>query len=178
VTYHPAAVTSAELDRIEHELQIELPADYRQTMETYPFARDSFSVGMLMNDVDVLIGWNSGDKNLSIDGRNQSLTFRDYFKIGSDGGELSFFLKHTGSPNPVYCYDLESGNFEIIAQDIVEYVEHCAKIDAGTALLPNESNDMPGSVKWVSCVGILVLLSLFGYGVFRLARALLGLIFR
>jgi hypothetical protein len=171
-------VTSADLDRIEHELHIALPVDYRRTMEAYPFARNSFSEGMLLDDVDVLIRWNSGDPNRSIDGRNQALTFRDHFKIGSDGGELSFFLKYTGSPNPIYCYDLESGNFEVISQDIAEYVGHCAKIDAGTKPLPNESNDMPESVKWLSCLGILVLVSLFGYGVFRLARLLLGLILR
>jgi hypothetical protein len=171
-------VTSSELDRIEHELQIQLPADYRQAMEAYPFARDSFSAEMLMDNAEVLIRWNSGNKDRPIDNQNESLTFRDYFMIGSDGSELKFYLKYTGSPNPIYCYDLESGSFERYAQDIVEYVEHCAKIDAGTEPLPYESNDMPESVKWVSCVGILALVSLFGYGVFRLARVLLSLIFR
>ena len=146
-------------------------------MEAYPFAIDSFCTDLLVDDVEVLMRWNSGDKNQSI-GHDESLTFRDYFMIGSDGSEFRLFLRYTGSPNPIFCYDLESGNFERYSRDILEFVEHCAQIDAGTKALPNEANEMPESVKWISCAGLLLLVSLFGYGVFRLARLLLGLIFR
>ncbi len=157
-------MNASDLDRLESALQIRLPARYRRMMEAYPFVQDSLAAEMLCDEVDVLLRWNAP----FISPDSKRITPADFVQIGSDGGELSFYLEHSGTSHPIFCYDVESGNFDEYAPDIDAYVEHCARVEAGTESLPNEAGRLPEWKKWLGCASLLLLLAQFGYGVSRL----------
>lgn len=157
-------MNAADLHRIESTLQIRLPAAYRRVMEAYPFVQDSLAAEMLTAEADVLLRWNA----TFISPDSKRITPADFVQIGSDGGELDFYLKHSGASHAIFCYDVESGNFDEYAPDMNAYVERCARVEAGTESLPNEAGRLPEWKKWLECAGLLLLLAQFGYGAYRL----------
>lgn len=163
----------ADLDRIETALQIKLPQDYRRIMQEYSFPPESTVADMLVDDPEVLLRWNAGEKKPSAQHADDPLANGDFFNIGSDCGELRFFIRLTDSTNAIFCYDLESGNLSEYSKNIAEYIEQCMRVDAGAEGLPNERDDIPERMKWLFSLGLLALLILFGYGVFKLIRWLL-----
>lgn len=137
-------------------------------MEAYPFSAGSMGSQMLTDNPDVLLRWNADETRLPTQGAGDPSAGGHFFQIGSDGGELSFFIQINGPSEAVICYDIESGAILDYAKDIQEYVERCRRVDAGSENLPNEGSDIPEPMKWLGCFGILLALILFGYGIFKL----------
>lgn len=158
----------ADLDRIEIALQIKLPPAYRRTMEAYPFTPGSFGIQMLVDDPELLLRWNAREKKVLEDEAADPSIGKELFQIGSDCSELSFFIRLVGPAHAILCYDVESGKLSEYAKDLAEYVARCARVDRDEESLPNEHHDFPESRKWLVSFGLLTLLILFGYGVFKL----------
>lgn len=89
----------SDIKKIERELNLKLPLFYVETMLNYPFPLDSFAAELLLcADVQGILD-------------NNSIFHPDEkrFAIGSDGGELIYYIKLIGEEK-VYIYDYESSD--------------------------------------------------------------------
>ena len=163
-------MTSTSLTELEATFGVRLPQEYWHVMQAYPFAGEHFGTEMLINDPEVLRETNHKvTRTTATDDPTAG-----YFCIGSDGAELTFFIKPTRESNGVWCFDVESGEFEKYCDTLLDYVEKCRRIDSGEERLPNENSNIPEWVKWVCTVLIPTGLALFGYAVFRAVRWLVN----
>lgn len=111
---------ASEIKVIEKELGIKLPDFYIQTMLNYPFPGDSFAAELtLCNNVRGIID------NNSIFEKKQNC-----FAVGSDGGELIYFIR-INEGEKVYIYDYEQSdiNLSIEAKSWNEYLRNLEGID-------------------------------------------------
>ena len=107
---------SSELERIETQLGISLPEDYRSLMTAYPFAPSSFTAEVLLPD--------SADWLLASAGLVNDLPANSFI-IGGDGGEESYFIDVSRQRSPVFVFDLETGKVWQKASSLSVYVEQC-----------------------------------------------------
>ena len=165
-------MTAAEIDDLEATLGIRLPDEYVEVMQKYPFSEQHFGFEMLMDDVEILKRWNQPDQK-----RSKKKTKPDaragHFCIGSDGSELSFFIKPGRDSHGVWYFDIESGEFQKYCDGVSKYVEKCRRIDLGEERLPNDDSTLPEWAKYVYTLSIFVAFILFGYIVYKLARWIL-----
>jgi len=90
-------MSTSDITKIEAQLNIKLPQFYIETMLNYPFPLDSFAAALLLcADVKGIL-----DNNSIFHPEDK------VFAIGSDGGELIYYLKLNGEEK-VYIYDFES----------------------------------------------------------------------
>ena len=118
--------------RIERELNLRLPKDYRELMLNYPFSKDSLSADdLLPNDPEVLITHNqvSDLHSLMAMSSNPSVPLGNYFSIGSDSSEESYWIDVTSPKSPVYKFALECCDLTIKAANLEEYVKQCWHIE-------------------------------------------------
>ena len=113
-------MTNTDLQRIERELRITLPADYRALMLAYPFPPDSFSAECLLPD--------SADRLLELAGARENLPPHSFI-IGDDGGEETYFIDVSRQPSPVYVFQLETGKVKEEAAGLDAYVQKCRDAD-------------------------------------------------
>lgn len=115
-------MTDNDLDRIERELGIRLPVDYREIMRAYPFGPGTHAAEFgLPDDADGLITANRGPGPHG---------FAGYFRIGSDGGEEEYYIDLHRIRSPVYRYALETSERTIVSDDLNQYVQRCMAIEA------------------------------------------------
>ena len=125
-------MTLEDIARIEAELDVRLPVDYRALMLAYPFPPDSFTAEFLMpNDTPRLIEINRerSTRELPPDNRDGKMLSSSYFEIGGDGGEESYLIDLAQQQSPVYVYDLETNELREAASDLQSFVEQCAASD-------------------------------------------------
>ena len=109
---------TSEIQFIEDELGIQLPAFYIKTMLDYPFAEDSFaSEFLLCNSPEGILEYNSGYKPSA-----------EAFTIGTDGGENTYFIK-LDEDGQVYVFDLEAPD-DTLKLEAATWDEYLKQIEA------------------------------------------------
>ena len=125
-------MTPEDIARIETELEVRLPKDYRALLQAYPFPPDSFTAEFAMpNDATHLIETNRERSTQALPPHNRGRTVpsSSYFEIGGDGGEESYLIDLAQQQSPVYVYDLETNELREAASDLQSFVEQCAASD-------------------------------------------------
>ncbi|HXB58364.1 MAG TPA: SMI1/KNR4 family protein [Candidatus Acidoferrales bacterium] len=113
-------MTTSDLQRIERELRILLPGDYKSLMTAYPFPHDSFSADCLLPD--------NADRLLEIAKDRQKLPVNSFI-IGDDSADETYFIDVSRMRSPVFVFDVSSGKVSESFPDLGTYVEHCKKTD-------------------------------------------------
>ena len=113
---------SSDLQRLERELSISLPNDYKSLMTVYPFPADSFSADCLLPD--------SADRLLEISKIPQKLP-RNSFIIGDNSAEETYFIDISREHSPVYTLDAQTCRVAEKATNLDAYIEYCRKTDEG-----------------------------------------------
>ncbi len=99
-----------DLVRLERELAIQLPRQYRDFMVAYPFSRSSWAGDLgTPDDVDLLLDLNREKRQLS-----SSVASGDVFFIGSDGKEADYFIRLSDPACGVSAYD--TGTHQVSAR--------------------------------------------------------------
>jgi hypothetical protein len=125
-------MTLEDIKRIEAELEVRLPGDYRALMLAYPFPPDSFTAEFVMpNDAPRLIEINRERSTHELPPYNKDgkMPSSSYFEIGGDGGEESYLIDLAEQRSPVYVYDLETAQLREAASDLQSFVKQCAASD-------------------------------------------------
>ena len=108
-------MNKSELTKIEKELNISLPAYYKDIMLNYPFSEESFANEFLLpNDIEHVIEMNK--ENELVDKSENP------FFVGSDGGEEYYFIKTKSINSSVYVFDLEKGKHSMKADSFQVYL--------------------------------------------------------
>jgi cell wall assembly regulator SMI1 len=98
-------VTSEQLDRVERELGIRLPSDYRALVLTYPKGLGSTGPDYeLLDDPEQLVAINRRLREVGFFGMPWPAHF---FSFGGDGSGNEYYLDLRGEPSPVYFADHE-----------------------------------------------------------------------
>jgi hypothetical protein len=113
-------MTSSDLQRIEKELNISLPNDYKSLMTAYPFPADSFSADCLLSD--------NADRLLEVSRGRQKLP-PNSFIVGDDSGEETYFIDLSREHSPVHVFNVETGRMTEKFPSLEAYVQHCRKTD-------------------------------------------------
>ncbi len=113
-------MTTLDFQRLERELTISLPNDYRTLMTAYPFPADSFSADCLLP--------NSADRLLELSCARQKLPPHSFI-IGDDSADETYFLDASREHSPIYVFDVESGKVRERFPSLDAYVQHCRKTD-------------------------------------------------
>ena len=165
-------MTSTSLVELEAYFGIRLPQEYWDVMQAYPFDGEHIGTEMLIDDFEVLRQTNQELARMPATDDPTA----GYFRIGSDGSELTFFIRPTRESSGVWYFDIESGEFQKYCDTLLDYVEKCRRIDLGKERLPNEESSIPEWAKYVYTLLIIGAFILFGYAIFHatrwLARAL------
>jgi len=104
-----------DLDRIETQLGVSLPAVYRATMLAYPFPPQHQAAELWMpDDAAVVLDMNRPTPERLSDGQPWP---RHLVFIGGDGGEEDFVLDTRAADAPVFAYEAESGHLRALAPD-------------------------------------------------------------
>ena len=99
------SVTSDGLDRVEHELGVRLPSDYRALVLTYPVGLgESGADYELLDDPEQLIATNRMLREQGFFGLPWPPHF---FSFGGDGSGNEYYLDLRLEPSPVYFADHE-----------------------------------------------------------------------
>jgi hypothetical protein len=112
-----APMTDQEFQSIEKHVGSPLPASYRATLSSYPFAPDSFAAEfMLPNDPKAVIELNSAEMSSPDIGKP--------FFIGSDGGEEWFFVDASKEDSGVFVFELETGKHRPLVPNWTAFLDH------------------------------------------------------
>ncbi len=123
---HFPNMTESDLARIESKFAINLPEPYRSVMLAYPFATDSWANDCAMaNDLETVMEMNQ-DRNFL---RKFVEDPKQYFQIGSDGGETYYYIDLQNSDCPVYSFDVETGYFKQEAWNFKLWIGQLNDID-------------------------------------------------
>lgn len=128
-----------EIIEAEQRLGLELPKFYKETMLNYPFREGSIAIDCMLPQYPELLEVENG----VIPNENK------YLAIGSDGGELIFFLRLNGSET-VYIHDAESSGLHhsIEARTWKEYLNKISNIDQETQEEEKAYTDRKLKKKW------------------------------
>ena len=134
-------MTTADLDRIEAELSVSLPAAYRTVMLDHPLPPDSFGAEfMLPDDAETLIELNRA--GVVLDGVAAP------FFIGSDGGEEWYFVDLSAPASGVFMHRLETGGHERLDADLDGYLARIRAMEAEMAAEEQAAAERRGTRKW------------------------------
>ena len=124
-------MTLEDIARIEAELGVRLPEDYRTLMRAYPFPPDSFTAEFaIADDASHLIEINRERITQSLPNKNgRNRPPASYFEIGGDGGEESYLIDLSQPESPVYVYELETAELRQAAPELKSFVAQCAAAD-------------------------------------------------
>jgi hypothetical protein len=114
-------MTTSDFQRIERELAIHLPDDYKSLMMTYPFAPESFTADCLLP--------NNAGRLLEIAKDRQKLPPYSFI-IGDDSADETYFIDISRAHSPVFVFDVPNGEVSERFPGLGAYVEHCKKTDA------------------------------------------------
>ena len=107
-----------DLARLERELAIRLPRQYRECMVAYPFSRISWAGDLATpDDVDLLLDLNREKRELP-----PTLTPRDVFFIGSDGKGVDYFISLSDPACGVTAYDTGTHKVSALAKSFDDWL--------------------------------------------------------
>lgn len=110
-------MTEPDLQQIEAALGFTLPASYRGTVLSYPFAAGSFADEfMLPNRPQAVI--DLGGVDFVAPGIDRP------FFLGSDGGEELYFMDASKPDSGVYVLELETGKHRVLSPSWAAYLAH------------------------------------------------------
>lgn len=109
-------MTPDAIDSLQRGLGLRLPAPYRDAMVRYPFGPDSSAAELWLLDDPTRL-W-------ELNRARSGAWPREYFALGTDGGELTYVLDTTAAPFPVLALDVESGKLEPHAPSFPAFVTH------------------------------------------------------
>jgi hypothetical protein len=122
-------MTKSDIEMLEKELQIELPADYQHYLLNYPVelkkqANSSPLTNELINDPKQLLEENKDAAEVF--GKAQTdgnfIWKKSYLLIGFDESIGFYFLDLNQSPSPVYCFDYEIDEASEFMPTIDEFI--------------------------------------------------------
>jgi len=115
------AMTALDFHRLESELNISLPSDYRNIMAAYCFPEGSITADFLLrNSVDELLAISAKGKNLPAHS----------FIIGQDDEEgEAYFIDASREHSPVYVLSIGSNKVTERFSCLEAYVQFCRKTD-------------------------------------------------
>ena len=102
-------MNTADLDRIEDVLHVELPDRYRNTMLAYPFPPDHEAAAYYMPDNAAVVLKLNADRNPKWP--------LDLVIIGNDGSEEQFLLDCRSDLAPILVHELETDKIRPLAPD-------------------------------------------------------------
>jgi hypothetical protein len=123
-------MTKSEIELLEKELQIKLPADYQHYLLNFPtelnkHASTSPQTNELINDPLQLIEENKDAAEVF--GQKQAdvnfIWQKNYFLIGFDESVGFYFLDLDQNPSPVYCFDYEMDESSVFMSTIDDYIK-------------------------------------------------------
>jgi hypothetical protein len=167
-------MTSETLAKLQADLEVQLPQEYLDVFKNYPFSDNHFGMEMLVDDENVLTQRNRSAAKKPTRRKPRPTVSDGFFWIGSDGGELSFYVKLGRGFHGVWYFDIETGDTQKYCDDIKDYLQKCRKIDADEERLPNETSKWPLWKQNVYALSLLIGFILFGYLVFLGLRWLLA----
>ena len=113
-------MTSSDFERLEKELKISLPKDYKSLMAAYPFQADSFSADCLLpDDADRLLELSSSQNKLP----------PHSFIIGDDSEYETYFFDTSRELSTIFAFDEQSGKVQERFPNLEAYIQHCKKTD-------------------------------------------------
>jgi hypothetical protein len=134
-------VTDADLSIIEERLAVTLPEIYRATVRDYPFSSDSIGAEcMLLDSAAAVVELN--EVGLEIDGVTSP------FFIGSDLSEEWYFLDVSRAESPVYVYQLEAGEHQVLDETMGQYLDRIRVADAEIEADRRAAEERDRNKKW------------------------------
>ena len=127
-----------DLARLERELAIRLPRQYRDFMVAYPFSRSSWAGDLgTPDDVDLLLDLNREKRELS-----RGISSDEVFFIGSDGKGADYFVQLSDPACGVAAYDTSTHQVSIQTKTFEDWLSQLR--------LANEANAVSqgGVRKW------------------------------
>jgi hypothetical protein len=114
-------MTASDFHRLETELNVSLPNDYRKLMVAYSFPEGSITADyLLLNSVDELLAISAKEKKLPAHS----------FVIGQDDEEgEAYFINSSRERSPVYVLSLDSNKVTERFSSLETYVQFCQKTD-------------------------------------------------
>lgn len=118
-------MSEEEINRIERELNVTLPTEYKHAVRNYPVRRDrGTDDSILFDDAEAVIGLN---KRYRAGFAGLFPWPSHYFFIGDDGAASCYLLDLTKSPSPVFFADhgnvqsltIEAANIQAWLDDYV-----------------------------------------------------------
>ncbi|MCE9608813.1 MAG: SMI1/KNR4 family protein [Chthoniobacter sp.] len=110
-------MTDQDFQSIEKCVGFPLPAYYRATLSSYPFAANSFAAEfMLPNDLNAVI-------ELS-DAEISSPEIRTPLFVGTDGSEEWFFVDASKPDSGVFAFELETGKHRLLTPTWGAFLDH------------------------------------------------------
>lgn len=133
-------MTLEQLRRIESELGVKLPGEYREIMLNYPF--DTESMGdYLFDEADRVIEENRECREVELFG----LDWRTHhFIFGSDGLGNPFFIDLSKVPAPIMLADHEDGAQRVEEQSFSVWVDKASLLlaeDAAKVMAKEQKNE-------------------------------------
>ncbi len=114
-----------DLVRLERELAIELPRQYRDFMVSYPFSQSSWAGDLATpDDVDLLLELNREKRELP-----SGLSSGDVFFIGSDGKGADYFVRLSDPAGGVAAYDTGTHQVSILAKTFEDWLSQLRVAD-------------------------------------------------
>jgi len=162
------------LAKLQANLEVQLPQEYLDVFKSYPFSGEHFGMEMLVNDEGVLVQKNRSTTTKQNKRKHRPTVSDGFFWIGSDGHELSFYVKLGRESHGVWYYNLETGNIQKYCDSAENYLQKCEKIEADEERLPNETTKWPLWKQNLYALSLLIGFILFGYLVFLGVRWLLA----
>jgi hypothetical protein len=126
-----------DLVRLERELAIHLPRQYREFIVAYPFSRRSWAGDLgTPDDVDLLLDLNREKRELP------STLTGDVFFIGSDGKGVDYFMRLSDPACGVAAYDTGTHKVSAVAKSFNDWL---SQLRAGNE---TETISQGGKRKW------------------------------
>ncbi len=120
----------SDLVRLERELAIQLPRQYRDFMVAYPFSRRSWAGDLgTPDDVDLLLDLNREKRELP-----SGMDSGDVFFIGSDGKGSDYFVRLSDPACGIAAYDTATHQVPILAKTFEDWVSQLRLVNEGDAI--------------------------------------------
>jgi SMI1 / KNR4 family (SUKH-1) len=123
-------MTKSDIELLEKEFQIKLPADYQHYLLNYPIelnkqANANPHTIELINDLQQLIEENKDAAEVfgKVQADGSFVWQKNYFLIGFDESVGFYFLDLDQNPSPVYCFDFEMDESSEFMPTIDEYIK-------------------------------------------------------
>ena len=142
-------MNQAEIALVEKTLVMQLPAEYKEILCTYPFPKESYiAESYLWNDPNALIEENAGLMSVIGEAKSAIGPVSQMFQIGFDGGE-EIYLIDTQQPNsPVYVYDFESNTIDQKCPNLDAWIAYCHTIEEEIAVDETAEADRAREKRW------------------------------